>query len=462
MASSPATGDHRFDVAAFIDARAIGWREIAMLVVCSIVLFIDGFDMYFLGKIAPAVARGLGGKPVDMTAVFTWQQIGMAVGAFTMPPLADKIGRKPMLLACLAGFGVLSLVAAFAMSLPQLTVLRGLAGIFLAGAFPIGLALLSEMTPHRMRSPFIAISLVFLSGGNIASGAVAAWLLDLYGWQIGFVIAGVLPLLALPLLLAVPESLAFRVSRDPVDPKIARMVRKLDRDIVFSGFERFCFGPEERSTAAGPTAILRPPYRLQTVILWATCFLSLGNIALLSNWLSTYFLELGGVPIQQFAKFLMIGFTGGAIGTLTMGWFMARTNPYWLICGFFVLDAVAITALGILPFGTGVFVGAMMAWSFAQTGGQTGLNTLATLGYPPEMRSSGMGWASGVGRFGGILFPLVGGIALGAALPLRILMPIIAVPCLLVAVLIALLAIGAKRQVAAEGSFAAEHSEPVY
>ena len=83
---------------------------------------------------------------------------------------------------------------------------------------------------------------------------------------------------------------------------------------------------------------------------------------------------------------------------------------------------------------------------------QTGLNTLATLGYPPEMRSSGMGWASGVGRFGGILFPLAGGIALGAALPLQVLMLIIAVPCLLVSVLIAILAIGVKRQAAAEGS----------
>ena len=174
MASSPATADNRFDVAAFIDARAIGRREIAMLVVCSVVLFIDGFDMYFLGKIAPAVARGLGGKPVDMTMVFTWQQIGLAFGAFTMPPLADKIGRKPMLVACLLGFGLLSFAGAFAASLFQLAVLRGLSGIFLAGAFPIGLTLLSEMTPARMRSPFMSISLVFLSGGNIASGGVAA------------------------------------------------------------------------------------------------------------------------------------------------------------------------------------------------------------------------------------------------------------------------------------------------
>ncbi len=455
MASSPAVADNRFDVAAFIDARAIGRREVAMLAVCSIVLFIDGFDMYFLGKIAPAVARGLGGQPVDMTAVFTWQQIGMAVGAFTMPPLADKIGRKPMLIACLIGFGLLSLVAALAGSLLQLTVLRGLAGIFLAGAFPIAMALLSEMTPQRMRSPFIAVSLVFLSGGNIASGAVAAWLLDLYGWQVGFLIAGVLPIVALPLMLLVPESLAFRVSRDPVDPKIARTIRKVDRHIVFTGFERFGYGPEERSARAGPSAILSRRYRLQTVILWATCFLSLGNIALLSNWLSTYFQELGGVPIQEFAKFLMIGFIGGAIGTLSMGWFMARTNPYWLICSFYLLDAVAITALGWLPFGTGIFIGAMMAWSFAQTGGQTGLNTLATLGYPPEMRSSGMGWASGVGRFGGILFPLAGGVALGAALPLHLLMPLIAAPCVLVSVLIAILGIGVKRQAAAEGRPAA-------
>lgn len=455
MASSPATADNRFDVAAFIDARAIGRREIALLVICSVVLFIDGFDMYFLGKIAPAVARGLGGKPVDMTMVFTWQQIGLAAGAFTMPPLADKIGRKPMLVACLLGFGLLSLAGAFAASLVQLAVLRGLAGIFLAGAFPIGLTLLSEMTPARMRSPFMSISLVFLSGGNIASGAVAAWLLDLYGWQVGFWLAGILPLVALPLMWLVPESLAFRVSRDPVDPNIARIIRKVDREIVFTGFERFHYGPKQPVGAkTGPSAILSRRYRLQTVILWATCFLSLGNIALLANWLPTYFQELGGVPIQQFAKFLMIAFIGGSIGTLSMGWFMARTNPYWLICGFFLIDAVAIAALGWLPFGLGVFAGALMAWNFAQVGGQTGLNTLATLGYPPTMRSSGMGWASGVGRFGGIVFPYLGGMALAARLPLSTLMLLIALPAVLVSVLIAILAIGVKRQAAAEGSSA--------
>jgi len=444
--------NRRFDVAAFIDARPIGGREIAMLVISSVILFIDGFDMYFLGKIAPAVARGLGGKPADMTAVFTWQQIGLAAGAFLMPPLADKFGRRPTLAICLTGFGSLSLASAFVANLMQLTVLRGISGLFLAGAFPIGLTLLSEMTPQRMRSPFMAVSLVFLSGGNIASGGVAAWLLDLYGWQVGFYLAGVLPLLALPLLLAVPESLAFRVARNPNDPRVGRLVRRMDPAVLLTGSERFHLGGKDEAAGAGPSAILSRRYLLQTMVLWGACFLSLGNIALLSNWLPTYFQELGGVPIQQFAKYLMIGFIGGAVGTLTMGWFMARVNRFWLICGFYGLYAVAVAALGWLPFGTGVFVVALLAWNFAQVGGQTGLNTLATLGYPPEMRSSGMGWASGIGRLGGIVFAFAGGKALGAGLPLQTMLLLVAGPCLVVTALIAILGVSEKRQAAAEGS----------
>ncbi len=274
-------GDRRFDVAAFIDARAIGRREIAMLVISSVILFIDGFDMYFLGKIAPAVTHGLGGKPADMTPVFTWQQIGLAAGAFLMPPMADRFGRRPTLAICLCGFGFLSLGSAFVANLSQLTLLRGISGLFLAGAFPIGLTLLSEMTPQGTRAPFMAISLVFLSGGNIASGGVAAWLLDLYGWQIGFVLAGILPLLALPLLLIVPESLAFRVARDPHDPRVGRLIRRMDPAVLLTGSERFHLGGQEADDTAprsGPSAILSRRYLLQTLVLWGACFLSLGNI----------------------------------------------------------------------------------------------------------------------------------------------------------------------------------------
>lgn len=438
MASQAASA--RFDVAAFIDERPIGWREIMLLVICSIILFIDGFDMYFLGKIAPAVAEGLGGKPVDMTQVFTMQQVGMAVGAFLMPPLADRWGRKPVLALCLLVFGALSFVAVYSTSFTMLAWLRGVSGIFFSAMLPIALALLSEMTPRRRRALFMSIALVCFSGGNLGSGAMTAWLLGSYGWQIAFWLGGILPFLALPLLLMVPESVPFRVQRNPQDPKIAATINRIDPLARLQGVIEFHMGEaRQKLQQSGPMAMFGPRYRMQTIILWCACFLALGNIALLANWLPTYMQELGNVPIEEFAKHMMIGFVGGALGTLTMGWLMDRVNPYILIAVFFVLDAVAIAALGILPGGSLIFIIALVIWNYCQVGGQTGINTLATLGYPPEMRSSGIGWAGGSGRIGGIAFPLAGGYALTLLLPLETIMFATAVPAVIVAGLILVL-----------------------
>lgn len=436
----------RFDVAGFIDGRAITWREILMLAVCAAVLFIDGFDMFFVGKIAPAIARGLGEEPAAMRQLFVYQQSGMAIGAFLMPPLADRFGRKPVLMLCLVVFGVLSLWAVWSPTLTHLSVLRGFSGIFFSAMLPVGLALLSEMTPKRMRASFLAIALVGFSGGSAASGAVAAWLLDIYGWQIGFWIGGLLPLAALPLLLLIPESLAFQVSRNPKDPCIPKAILRIDPGAPIYGGESFHFGEASPDAKSGPFALFGVRYRIQTIILWCACFLSLGNIALLASWMPTFFQELGGVPIQEFAIFAMIAFIGGMSGTLSMGWLLDRTNPYKLIAGFFVLDAVALVALGYLPFGTAAFLVALIVWNIAQIGGQTGINTLATLGYPPEMRSSGIGWAGGSGRIGGIALPFFGGLALEAMLPLKTIMIMIAVPAVVIALLILLLGVIAPQE----------------
>lgn len=433
----------RFDVAAFIDDRKIGRRDILLLLVVSSVLFIDGFDMFFFGKILPAIAEGLGVESAEMRDVVFWTYVGMAVGAFIMPPLADRVGRRPVLALCAFMFGVLSFVAAWAETVFQMAVLRGLAGIFFSAMLPIGLALLSEMTPRRHRAAFIAVALVGFSAGNASSGAVAAWLLDLYGWQVGFWLAGALGFIALPLLFLIPESLPFRVTRDPKDSKIPATIRYIDSSVQLRGNEEFHNGGARRSQRKlGPLALLQAPYLLQTLILWAACFLAMGNIALLANWMPTFFQELGGIPIQEFAISAMIAFAGGAAGTLTMGWLLDKLSPYWLVTAFFLGNAAALYALGQLQFGTGIFLATLIVWNYTQVGGQTGINTLATLGYPPEMRSSGVGWAGGWGRIAGIVLPAwAGGLALEMQLPLQTVMGLIALPALVVAALIVMLGI---------------------
>jgi MFS transporter, AAHS family, 4-hydroxybenzoate transporter len=438
---APTTEGERFDVEAFIDERKIGWREVSMLIVCSLVLFIDGFDMYFFGKILPAIAAGLGARPADMDVVIFWTYAGMAVGAFLMPPLADRIGRRPVLGLCALCFGILSVIAVWAQTVTQMAILRGLSGIFFSAMLPIGLALLSEMTPRKWRAFFMAMALVLFSAGNAASGVIAL-IHKQFGWEIGFWVGGMLGFVAVPLLLLIPESLAFRTRRNAADPKIPATIQAMD-PAALGGGEAFHYGaarPPARNL--GPLALLQPPYFLQTVLLWIACFLSLGNIALLTNWMATFFQELGGIPIEQFAVSAMISFIGGATGTLIMGYLMDRMNPYWLIVAFFLVEAVALYTLGQVPFTSGLFLGALIMWNFTQVGGQTGINNLATLSYPPEMRSSGIGWAGGWGRIAGIaIAPFAGAAALRMELPLSLIMTGVALLAVGVALLIALLGI---------------------
>jgi AAHS family 4-hydroxybenzoate transporter-like MFS transporter len=440
--ASGANAETRFDVAAFIDERPIGWREIFTLVICSIVLFMDGFDMYFLGKILPAIAEGLGGESVDMRPVVTNQQWGMLVGAIIIPPLADRIGRKPVLGLCLLMFGSLTLWAAWAEGFTMLAILRGIAGIFFSAMLPVGLAIISEATPKRRRALFMSIALVCFSGGNLGSGFMVTLLLDDYGWQIFFIIGGIVPLVAMALLLMIPESVAFRVNRDPKDPRIPRALRKLDDSVVLHGNEIFHMGDQAEVEKAGPLAMFNKRFRVQTMLLFAICFFSLGNIALLANWLATFMLEMRGVSLTDFAFYMIIGYFGGAAGTLCMGWLMDRMNTYKVLAVYFVVDALAIASIGYVETETAMMlIAALIVWNFCQVGGQTGINNLATLGYPPEMRSSGIGWAGAMGRFGGVVFPALGGMALAASLQLEVIMLAAAVPALIIAALIIVLGV---------------------
>ena len=231
--------------------------------------------------------------------------------------------------------------------------------------------------------------------------------------------------------------------RNAADPKIPVTIRAMEPTLPLRGETAFHYGPDRPpARALGPFALLQQRFFLQTILLWIACFLSLGNIALLTNWMATFFQELGGIPLEQFAVSAMISFIGGATGTLIMGYLMDRLNPYWLIVAFFLVEAVALYLLGQVPFTSGLFLGALITWNFTQVGGQTGINNLATLSYPPEMRSSGIGWAGGWGRIAGIaIAPFAGAGALRMHLPLSTIMSGIASLAVGVAVLIALLGI---------------------
>lgn len=426
----------RFDLERHIDEQRLGATHAAVLLVCGLVCFIDGFDIFMIGKIAPAIAEGFGEPPQAMAFVFVCQQIGLAAGAFAVSPMADRWGRRRMLIWSCAAFGGITLASVFAQSLTQLAVLRGIAGLFMAAGMPIALALISEITPKAHRAKFIAIALVGYSTGNAASGAVAAWLLDQYGWQSGFWIGGLVPLVCIPLLLLfVPESLKFLAERDPADLRIARTLGRVSPTLQLSGEEQFVLGTQAPQKGR-LLDIFLDGRGWMTAVIWAACILSMTNIALLSAWLPTFFQEMAGIPIQRFAISAMIAYLGGVAGMLTIGWLMDRFSATRLIALYYVGLAGALVAMAWVPFEAALFIAVLLFWNFVQTGGQGGLNTLITQNYPPRMRSTALGWAGGAGRVGGILAPLYGGWAIEQHLSLQTTLGLAALGPLLVAALV--------------------------
>ena len=427
-----------FDIEEFVDRQPIGSTQISVLLVCILVCFIDGFDIFMVGKIAPAIADAFGQPAEAMAGLFVWQQIGLAAGAFLISPLADRLGRRRMLVWCCGAFGAITLLSVFARTLDQLALMRGLAGLFMAASMPIALALISEMTPRRRRSMFVALGLAGFSTGNAASGAVAAWLLDDYGWQIGFVIGGIAPLVCIPLLWwLVPESIKYQAERNPLDPAVAKTIRRMDRNVPLNGDEQFVLG----SAGSVPQKarlldIFLDGRGWMTTVIWAACILSMTSIALLSQWLPTFFQEMAGVPIQEFAVSAMIAYLGGLAGMLTIGWLMDRFAATRLIPLYYLGLSAALVAMAYVPFESIIFILVLLSWNFVQTGGQGGLNTLITQIYPPRMRSTALGWAGGAGRIGGVVAPLFGAYALAEDFSLQFTLSMAATVPLIVAALV--------------------------
>jgi MFS transporter, AAHS family, 4-hydroxybenzoate transporter len=432
-----------YSVQKFIDEQAIRGIHRLVLLLCALVMSIDAFDVFVVGKIAPAIAAGFGVSPAALTLVFLMQQIGLAVGAFIATPLADRYGRQRMVAVCLASFGLITLLSPLARNLTELAVLRGLSGLFLSGVLPMAVALIAETIPRRRRGMYISIAFVAYSAGSAAGGLVAVYLLDTYGWQSAFVVGGALPLVLLPLVVFwLPESLPYLADRGTSPERIRAGMRRLDPHVAVAEGVVFQSGDRPRSSATTDYAILFDrEHRITTLLLWLATFLSMGCIALLGAWLPTFFQQMAGIPIQRFAVYALIGFTGGLVGALTSGWLLDRIAATTVAPVYYLGLASSLALMGIVRFEAGMFVVIIVLLNFFQTGGQAILNTALSQVYPTRVRSTGIGWAGGVGRIGGVVLPLFGGFALASHFSIGTTMALVAsIP---MGVVLAMLALGA-------------------
>jgi MFS transporter, AAHS family, 4-hydroxybenzoate transporter len=410
MSATPIADASSIDVAAFIDAQPVGGFQIKLILACATVLFLDGFDTTAIGYVAPALAKEWNIGKSALGPVFSAGLFGLMIGALLFGPLADRLGRKKIIILSTLAFGVGTLITAFVNDVNTLLVVRFLTGLGLGGAMPNTVSLTAEFSPKRRRATMVMVMFVGFSIGAALGGLLAAALIPHFGWRSVFVVGGALPLILVPILaLRLPESVRYLALTGHADDRVARLLRLINREAGFSPASRFVVN--EPALGGIPVQhLFRGGRTLATLLLWVVFFMSLLDIYFLSNWLPTVLNDLGA-SISVAAVIGSMFQVGGVLGTFVLGSIIDRFSFRALALVYFVA-VFAVGAIGQLGHSAALVTIAIFVAGFCIVGGQIAANALAAGFYPTSVRATGVGWALGIGRVGSIVGPLVGGVLL--------------------------------------------------
>jgi AAHS family 4-hydroxybenzoate transporter-like MFS transporter len=400
------------DVARFIDDRGVGRFQILVLVLCFIIMIIDGFDAQAVGFVAPIISVAWGVSKASFSPVFAAGLLGMAIGALLFGALADRFGRKSIIVFCFLTFGVLTLGKAFAASILGLTVLQFVAGLGVGGAMPNAIALISEYSPAKRRSLMVTVASAGYSVGASGAGFLTARLGANYGWQATFVVGGVAALAMAPaLIVLLPDSIRFMVLSGARRPQVLRILHKIDRnqpvnaDVALTSSEQKLVGlPVGHLFREGRTGM--------TIFLWLAVFMDLLVIYYMTSWLPVTIHGVGGITVEDAAIAAALFSAAGLFGTPVVGLLMDWFGPARMLALSFVLASACIAAIG--SFASSHFELKVIVFlaGFFSVGAHLGLSALAGELYPTFMRATGVGWALGIGRFGSLISPVLGGLLL--------------------------------------------------
>jgi AAHS family 4-hydroxybenzoate transporter-like MFS transporter len=391
---------------------AIGPLHMRVFVLTMASLIMDGFDVQAMSYVAPAVVADWGIGRDALRYVFPAANAGVLVGSLVFSVVADKIGRRPVLVGATLFFAVMSLATATAQNVTQLLWLRFIAGIGMGCIIPNSTALIGEFSPARLRVTLMMCITVGFTAGAAIGGFVAAWMIPAFGWQSVFVFGGAVPLVvALAMMWGLPESLQFLAVRRRSRPTLVRWLKKLDPRLQIDDSTQLV-AQEQNREGAPFVHLFRDGRGVSTVLLWVINFMNLLVLYSVTSWLPLLINAMG----YETRTAVLIGAvlqTGGTIGAFGLAWMIARGGFMPMLTGTFAVATLSIafighpglslTALGVIVFVAGWCV----------IGGQPGINALSATYYPTSLRSTGIGWGLGVGRIGAIVGPYIGGVLIG-------------------------------------------------
>lgn len=395
-----------------------------VLVWCLLIIIFDGYDLVIYGVALPLLMQQWSLTAVQAGLLASAALFGMMFGAMIFGTLSDRLGRKKTIMICVTLFSGFTFLGAFATNPVEFAILRFIAGLGIGGVMPNVVALITEYAPKKIRSTLVAIMFSGYAIGGMTSALLGAWLVKDMGWQIMFLIAGI-PLLMLPIIWKfLPESLAFLI-KSGKEEQAKQIINKLlpTRDIHQN--TQLVFN-ENIHHEAPVKALFQDGRAFSTFMFWIAFFMCLLMVYALGSWLPKLMLQ-AGYSLGASMLFLFALNIGGMVGAIGGGALADRFHLKPVITSMFVIGAAALILLGFNS--PQIVLYSLIALAGAATiGSQILLYTFVAQFYPTTVRSTAMGWASGIGRIGAIIGPVLTGALLTFELPHQMNFLAIAIP----------------------------------
>lgn len=423
------------NVNAVVDEAKFKPFHLKIVLWCVFVVIFDGYDLAINGVALPLLMQEWNMTAVQAGMLASTALAGMMFGAMLFGMLADKIGRKNVILICVTLFSGFTFWGGFASGPTEFGILRFIAGLGIGGVLPNLVALTSEYAPQKMRSTLVTTMFSGYAVGGIMAALLGAWFTPSFGWEIMFYIAGI-PLLMLPILyLYLPESLTFLVKKQQ-NEKASKIVQQISPEQNVTASTQFVLN-EVHAPDASIVALFKQGRSMSTLLFWCCFFMCLLMVYALGSWLPKLMMA-AGYSLSNSLMFLMAMNIGAVVGTIGGGILADRFHLKPVIIGMFLLGAVSLVGLGFNSPQAVIYLLVAAAGASA-IGSSILLYSFVAQYYPLAIRSTGIGCASAVGRVGAIVGPIIIGFLLGMELPHKMNFLAVAIPAIIGAISVAMI-----------------------
>jgi len=403
---------------------------------CALIIIFDGYDLAVAGIALPSIMKQMGVQATQAGFMVSSALFGMMFGAIFMGTIADRIGRRWAIVTCIVLFSLFTAAAGMTNDPLMFSVTRFLAGLGIGGVMPNVVAQMTEYSPRKVRSTMVTLMFSGYAVGGMLAAVLGKGLIESHGWQSVF-LAAAAPVVLIPFILkSLPESMPFLLKKGRHD-ELKAIIARLDPAFKPTAEDRFALPAVDKATDAPVSQLFQDGRGFSTVMFWTAFFMCLFMVYALSSWL-TKLMAGAGYSLGSALTFVLTLNFGAMVGAIGGGWLADRFNIKWVLVSMYVLAAVSITLLGVPMATEALFV--VVGLAGASTIG-TQIVTYAYAGqfYPMAIRSTGIGLASGMGRSGAILAPIVIGMLVAMALPLQQNFIAIAIPAVIAAVAVAMI-----------------------